>query len=288
MSQIVWLASYPKSGNTWLRIFLTNFQRNPDQPVEINSLDVGALAVDRKLFDGLLGTASSDMTPEEIECWRPEACRHMAARSATNLYVTTHDAYTFTPNGEPLIPADVTRGAIYVVRNPLDVAISFAHHFVKPVEEAVEWLGMEYTTGGGSTSRLRTQLRQRLLSWSRHVLSWLDQRIIPIHVMRYEDMSLRPIETFSAAVRFLGWGEDVERVQRAVAFSSFETLREQEQARGFKERQPGVSSFFRQGRAGAWREVLTDEQVTRIIGDHGTVMRRLGYLAESDSLELAL
>jgi hypothetical protein len=285
MSEIVWLASYPKSGNTWLRVFLANFQRDTGQPVEINSLDVGALAVDRKLFDSALGVASSDMTPEEIECCRPEVCRHLAARSAATLYITTHDAYTFTSAGEPLIPADVTRGAIYVARNPLDVAVSFAHHFIKPVEAAVERLGMEHTIGDGAPGRLRTQLRQRLLSWSRHVLSWLDQRIIPVHVMRYEDMSLRPIETFSGAVRFLGWEEDVDRIHRAVMFSSFETLRQQEQSQGFKERQPGVSSFFRQGRAGGWHEVLTEEQVARIISDHGPVMRRLGYLAESGCVE---
>ena len=286
MSRIVWLASYPKSGNTWLRAFLANFKRDGDEPININALGVGAGASDRGLFDSALGVESSDMTEEEIECCRPDAYRYLAAQSAETLYLKIHDAYTLTSRGDPLIPADVTSGAIYVTRDPLDVAVSFAHHYSKTLEEAVERIARDTLTVSASTGRLRTQLRQRLLSWSRHVLSWLDQSAIPVHVMRYEDMSLQPIETFTAAVRFLGWAEDVDRVRRAVEFSSFEVLRQQEYSHGFKERLHGPL-FFRQGRPGAWREALTREQVARVIGDHGPVMRRLGYLSESEGVETA-
>jgi aryl sulfotransferase len=285
VSEIAWLASYPKSGNTWMRIFLANFQRDVGQPININSIEPGPLTVQRALFDSVLGVASSDMTQEEIERWRPAACRHMAARSASTLYVTTHDAWRVTSAGEPLIPADVTRGALYIVRNPLDVAVSFAHHFAIPVEEAVKTLGRKNASLGPRPERLRTQLSQRLMSWSDHVLSWLEQQTIPVHVMRYEDMSLRPVETFGDAVCFLGWPEDVHRVRRAVEFSSFRILREQEVTHGFRERQPEAASFFRQGKTGGWREVLTEEQVARIISDHGPVMRRLGYLSENGCVQ---
>ena len=281
MSQIVWLASYPKSGNTWLRIFLDNYQRDNAQPVDINALEVGMAASDRSLFDCALGVESSDMTEEEIEYYRPEACRYLANRSTQTLYLKTHDAYILTSAGEPLFPADVTQGVIYVTRNPLDVAVSFAHHLNKTVEDVVERLALETMTLSVSRGGMRTQLKQRLLSWSRHVVSWLDQSAISVHVMRYEDMCLQTVETFAAAVRFLGWAEDVDRVRRAVAFSSFDVLQQQEQTRGFNERQPKAASFFRQGRAGAWREGLTEEQVARVIRDHAPVMRRLGYLPEN-------
>jgi hypothetical protein len=287
MSRIVWLASYPKSGNTWLRVFLANFERDNGQPADINALELGGAASSRSLFDSALGVESSDMTEEEIECHRPEAYRYLAARSARTLYLKTHDAYTFTSAGEPLFPADATRGAICVIRNPLDIAVSSAHHFTKTVDEAIENLALETMALAANKDRLRTQLKQNLLSWSLHVLSWLDQIAIPVHVMRYEDMSLRPIETFTAAVRFLGLPDDVDRVRRAVAFSSFDVLRQQEETRGFKERLHGSPSFFRQGRTGAWRDVLNEEQAARIIRDHGPVMRRLGYLSENGCVESA-
>jgi hypothetical protein len=80
-------------------------------------------------------------------------------------------------------------------------------------------------------------------------------------------------------MRFLDLPEDVGRVRRAIDLSSFDILQQQEQARGFKER--SVTSFFRQGRTDAWRGVLTQEQVERVINDHRPVMQRLGYLSES-------
>jgi hypothetical protein len=285
MSEIFWLASYPKSGNTWLRILLANFRRDEGRPVDINSLESGSLAVHRELIDDMLGVASSDMTQDEIERWRPEACRHLAARSPSTLYITTHDAWALTSAGEPLIPADVTRGAVYIVRNPLDVAVSFAHHFAMPIEDAVKALGHKNAALGARPYRLRTQLRQRVLSWSGNVSSWLDQHTIPVQVIRYEDMSLRSVETFARVLGFLGFPEDMDRVRRAVENSTFNVLRRQEQTNGFRERQPGVEAFFRRGKIGGWRDVLTKEQAARIINDHGPVMQRLGYLSDRGLVE---
>jgi aryl sulfotransferase len=281
VSQIVWLASYPKSGNTWLRVFLSNYRTDSGQPKDINALDFGAAASDRNYFDSALGIESSDMTEDEIEQCRPEACRYLAERSAVPLYFKTHDAYVFTPSGAPLIPSDVTRGAIYVARNPLDVVVSFAHYLHRSIDEAIQLLALESTSLSGNSDRLETAFRERLLSWSGHVNSWLDQRAVPVHLMRYEDMYFRPIDAFTSVVRFLGWEEDTDRVRRAVGFSSFEVLRQQEQAGGFREKLPKTGSFFRQGQADSWREVLTKEQVARVIVDQGPAMQRLGYLPDS-------
>lgn len=278
MSKIVWLASYPKSGNTWLRAFLTNFQDDAGRTIDINALAFGTRLNDRAWFDDALGLESSDMTDQEIEDHRPAVCRYFANQSPGTLYIKTHDAYTLTTRGEPLIPSDVTQGAIYVTRDPLDVAVSFAHHLNENIEVTIRRLASETATLSRSNRGLKGQLRERLLSWSGHVLSWLDQCAIPVHVIRYEDMACRPIETFAAAVRFLGWVEDCDRLRRAVANSSFEVLRQQEQVHGFRERYPEAASFFRRGQTGAWREVLTKEQEARIVRDHGLVMGRVGYL----------
>ncbi len=129
--------------------------------------------------------------------------------------------------------------------------------------------------------RLSFQLHQHLYSWSRHVLSWLEQRTLPLHVMRYEDMCQQPVDEFSRAIRFLGLDLDDERVQRAVDFSSFDVLKRQEMEHGFKEKPRSASTFFRSGRVGSWREVLTSQQVERLVRDHGEVMSCMGYLSET-------
>lgn len=67
MSGIVWLASYPKSGNTWLRVFLANSLRNAETPADINALETGHIASARNLFEELAGVEASDLTSAQIK-----------------------------------------------------------------------------------------------------------------------------------------------------------------------------------------------------------------------------
>ena len=274
----MWLASYPKSGNTWFRVLLTNYLRDEGQPVDINALDMQSNAADRRLIDNALVIETSDLIEEELSWYRAEAYRILARRSRETLYLKIHDACTRSDDGEPLIPADVTQSAVYLVRNPLDVAISFAHHYAMTVDAAIERMGLEDAALADPGPRLHPQVRQRLSSWSQHVSSWIDQTRFPVHLMRYEDMLRQPAESFSAVIRSLGLPYDQERVRRAVEYSTFERLRDQERARGFTEKPSKAKFFFRSGRADAWRTVLTDAQIRKITADHDPVMRRLGYL----------
>ena len=268
---IVWLASYPKSGNTWLRAFLSNYWHE-NRPVDINRLDA-PIASRRQMFDFAAGVEASDLTHEEIDGLRPQVYRYLAVNSRRTLYFKIHDAYT-----SELIPTDATRGALYIIRNPLDVAVSYAHHLNATVDRTIGWMRDEkYGTSAGRR-RLFDQLRQRLRSWSGHVLSWVDQSAIPVQVMRYEDMHARPLETFGAALRFAGVDYDEERLRGALERSSFENLQQLEKTAGFAERPAGVEAFFRKGQAGGWREALDQAQVERVVRDHAEVMRRFGYL----------
>jgi hypothetical protein len=133
----------------------------------------------------------------------------------------------------------------------------------------------------GATTRLETQLRQRLLTWSDHVLSWVDAPGIRLLVVRYEDLQARPIETFGAAAAFLGLTTDLAKLERALSFSSIDELQSQERKDGFQEAVEGERVFFRKGKVGAWREELTASQSARIIEDHRDVMFRFGYLNEA-------
>jgi hypothetical protein len=283
VSPIVWLASYPKSGNTWLRTVLANFQANAETATDINNLGNG-ISSDRRAADDALGVECSDLTAEELDLYRPAVYRSIAKRSDKPLFIKIHDAYTLNSRAEPLVPADVTAAAVYLVRNPLDVAVSFARHSNKTLDETIDRMSRETMSLADHPDRLNFQLPQRLLSWSQHVMSWLDQRAIRLRIMRYEDMHARPFEEFTETFRFLGIeGGDVTRVRRAVMFSAFDALRQQEMERGFKEKPGSAISFFRSGRVGEWRDILTKDQVERVIQDHGTVMRRLGYLPEADA-----
>ena len=81
MGKIIWLASYPKSGNTWMRILLTNYLRNANMPANINNLDGGPIASARQVFDDNVGIEASDLTQDEIERYRPYVYEMMSEQA---------------------------------------------------------------------------------------------------------------------------------------------------------------------------------------------------------------
>ena len=134
-----------------------------------------------------------------------------------------------------------------------------------------------------SEKKLNNQVRQKLLSWSDHVLSWVDAPDLHLEILRYEDMLGDSLATFTRAARFLELPDDQPRVQEALHFSRFDRLQQQEKSGGFKEKPSNTPSFFRQGKSGGWRDELNEEQAAKIIADHGTVMRRFNYLDEHNN-----
>lgn len=281
---IIWLASYPKSGNTWFRVFLTNLLQNTDKPADINVLEKTPIASARSIFDAEMGFEASDLTADEIDRLRPELYTHLAENAEEQLFMKIHDAYTDVTDHLPLIPQAATDSALYFIRNPLDVAVSFAHHSGVDYDKSVARMADPSFAFCSKSDRLHDQLRQRLLSWSNHALSWVDCAPFPVCVLHYEDMKLKPLETFSRAARFARLKRTPEQILKALEFSSFEKVQEQENAEGFKEKSPSSNTFFREGKIGSWRGELTEEQVRQIVRDHRNVMRRFGYLNEKGEI----
>lgn len=284
MGKIIWLASYPKSGNTWLRIVLTNYLRNSTEPTDINALEAMPIASGRQLFDEVMGISAADLTPSEIACLRPALYEQLAAESDEPLFMKVHDAYTYTPQGVPLLSKTATQGAIYLIRNPLDVAVSLAHHNNESIDRTIRRMSTQQDMLSYHTAHLLKQLPQHLLGWSGHVQSWLDEPTLALHLLRYEAMKRDPTLAFRGALHFAGFAIEEERLQRAIQQANFATLQQQEQRYGFNERPPEAQSFFRKGEIGDWRNILTPAQVEQILQDHGAVMRRFGYLGENGEI----
>lgn len=275
MPGIIWLASYPKSGNTWVRAFLANLMSNAREPVEINRLPHFLLGDNFLVhYEKFSGRSADELTAEEIERLRPQVHEWFAYSKADNTFVKTHNA-VLRVNGKPLITPTATAGAIYVARNPIDVAVSFAHHYQVSYDRAVESLCDEQYV----LPRASGQIEQVLSSWSRHVRSWTAAPGLRHHLMRYEDMHRKATKTFASLVKFLELPKDKERLRRAIKFCSFNELQKQEKQEKFIESRPdGKSPFFRQGAVGSGREVLNEAQIQRLIDAHGEVMTELGYL----------
>ena len=278
MRNIIWLASYPKSGNTWFRIFLSNLLNEKEDPIDINNItSTHGIASARPIFDEITGIEASDLSHDEVDGLRPGLYKSISDEAKETLFIKVHDAYTFLPDKSPLFPLSATKGILYIIRNPLDVAVSNSNHNSCPVQQSIERMGDESYGLCAKNKRLKDQLRQKIGTWSDHVMSWTNAPEQKIHTIRYEDMKLTPVETFTAAILFAGLDFDRKAVEEAIKKSSFEEMQKQEKEKGFKERPIGAPSFFRKGESGSWREHLTQEQVKQIIHVHGRVMQAHGY-----------
>lgn len=278
MSGFYWLASYPKSGNTWLRLALWSLERDGAAVDFANLQGLATIASARQSFDAVLGVESSDLTPDEIAILRPRVYEDEAARAQKPILRKVHDAWTLTPAGEPLFPAAATLGAVYLTRDPRDLVISLAHHTGSTIDDQIFKMADPAAISAPQRRSMADQLPQRCRDWSSHVESWLAAPGRPALLVRYEDMLTDPAAALARVAAYFGWTPNPQTVERTVAATAFPVLRAEEERHGFRERQPDADRFFRQGRAGGWRHALTAEQAHRIEQAHGRVMTRLGYL----------
>jgi hypothetical protein len=275
MGGIIWLASYPKSGNTWLRAFLHNFMRNASQPIEPNRLNELTLGDGQERFflPFTGGRPTAELGLQEIAALRSKVQQGLAASSPDSVFVKTHN-WLGADHGIPCIDMRYTAGAIYVVRNPLDVVLSVADHFGLSIDQAIA----QMADPEARTANLPRRVPDVMSSWSNHVKSWTQQRNPRLHVMRYEDMLAKPLPTFTKLARFLGLQQaSRDRIERAIRFSSFDTLQQLESSKGFVERSAHSQRFFRRGQSGQWQETLSPQQIQSIASAHKAEMQRFGY-----------
>lgn len=274
---IIWLASYPKSGNTWFRIFLDNILNSSSSSRNINQLSNSGAASSRTLIDNYSGVSSANLTQQEIEELRPEVYKSLAEHSKNPIFLKVHDAWKKTSSGKTMFPIDVTKGVIYIIRNPLDIAVSFSYHSAKDIDTTIQNINSKGFEFCSNPTRISQQVTQLLSDWSSHIVSWLDESGLPIIVIRYEDMLKDPISTFHEALNFLAINVEEKVFQRAVNASNFNVLRETEAKVGFIEKPIKMNKFFREGKSGNWKKHLNVSQQNEIVNSHYIQMQRFGY-----------
>ncbi len=274
MSGIWWLASYPKSGNTWVRMFLANLLFKPDQPFDINQIPKATFSDSMGgPYARLANKPIGALSRTDVLRLRPRVQHMLANQGVDLLFAKTHSAVA-TIDGLPAFDLSLVRGAVYVLRNPLDVVVSSASYLGIGYAEAIETL----CSSNGALRASETQVWQFMGSWSDHVRSWTTVPGLRCHVVRYEDLSRRPVKAFAGIADHIGLPYDRAGLRRAIRFSSFEILAKQEKKQGFVERYSNDAQFFRKGQIGDWRNVLTQDQVDRIVQAHQDMMREFGYL----------
>ncbi|WP_306116427.1 MULTISPECIES: sulfotransferase domain-containing protein [unclassified Roseovarius] len=270
---IVWLASYPKSGNTWTRIFLANYLTNAKEPVPINQVHKFGMGDSIPKTYRMVGGANVDTMNVNVTLGlRDRVLRGIVANNADVNLVKTHNINK-PALGTELIPDQFTRSAIYIIRNPLDMVLSYARHYGMSIDDTIDAIGHSDHVNQPD----ETTVFQFLGSWSDHVESWTGKSSFPICVLRYEDMLTDPHAAFTKVLENIGVPVDPERLDRAVKHSSFKEVSKQEKKGGFAERSRHSETFFSKGTSDNWKSELTEDQVARVRRVHRKVMKKHGY-----------
>lgn len=278
MGRITWLASYPKSGNTWLRAIVDRIVR-PERPFDLNALGETAPAFSG-LTERFLAEHRIDVplaAPGEVRRYWAAVQHAICANAEADTFLKTHNVAAKFDCGHFPDP-EVTRSAIYAVRDPRDVAISFAHHYRQSLGLAVAALCTSSAFNFKPEQIGRTEL---LTSWGEHVASWTAAKRFPVLVLRYEDLLADAGAGLRRIAGFLGRQLSAEEVESVVAATAFDRLRRQEAESGFTEA-VRAGRFFRIGKAEQWRAVRDQSIFGPLLARFARPMRRYGYLGQSE------
>ncbi len=275
---IIWLASYPKSGSTWLRALLSACLC-PGEPVDLNQLVGASVVFERAQLDEHAAIDSAHHSLDELLPYQSDYHRAFACDQQGPVFIKTHSAFRSAPDGIDLFPREASAGVIVVVRNPLDIVGSYAHHEGKSADAIIARMADSEASQDAWDDKISKALPQRIGDWSGNIASWLDQRAMPVCLVRYEDMLSDTQAALVRVLEFSGIGQSEDAVQRAVEACRFAQLSAAEARGGFVEKPSQIRTFFRSGEAGQGIRELDARQVATILSNHRAVMERLGYAA---------
>ena len=285
---IIWLASYPKSGNTWIRFYIISLLMGKKTDLNLNHLRAILAYPHSTQFEGLI---SDFFDLEEIaKNW---IVSQKKANSDKNLrFFKTHNmlgkykGYAFTD-------VENTLGTIHIVRDPRNVITSVKNHYsLSNYDEATKFIFKENQILSLSERQKNLYLKSKKFpltqfvgSWKTHYLSWKNMKKNYL-LVRYEDLMENPKNEFTKITDFIGnllklkFTED--QIDNAINLSSFDRLEKMEKVYGFTEstidNEGNRNKFFYLGPKNNWREILDAKISENIEQEFQQEMKELDYL----------
>lgn len=273
-----WIASYPKSGNTWVRIFIAAYINGG--PVNFNCLPWQVCFSDLKTADyqSLSAAPVKDLTQLGVLAYRSAVLTNILIRGGANknVLVKTHHGL-WKVEGYPLFPRHLCKKGVYLIRDPRDVAVSYANHLGMTVDETIDLMANTNAAAIKDPEVTGQGMVHFLGTWSEHVNSWCSAKF-PVFGIKYEELCADPESIFRQMIEWLDWKLNEDCLKVAVEATRFNRLKRMEGAMGFLEKSKKSKGFFGNGKPEHWKDVLTKAQTKKIEEAHGETMAKLGYL----------
>ena len=281
---IIWIASYPKSGNTWVRALLAYyfFSRK-----ETFNFDLLKNIPNFNVTDFIDEKSPLKDNDDIIKNWIPVQ-QFIHKKFKRNLFFKTHNVCK-TKDGHKFTDNNVSAGCIYIIRDPRNVITSYKNFENQAYEKILKNIldDKNFLLSNKSTfEKFGIRGIEIISSWAEHYNSWIHNEYnIPICLIKYEDLLKDPAQEFIKIFDFLKKINqetktkiDRKRLEKTVLETDFEKLRKLELKFGFDEKQKRKVNFFNQGRENNWTQILPKNISLEIEKKFATEMKELGYL----------
>ena len=277
---ILWIASYPKSGNTYIRSFLASYYFSKkgkfDFKLLMNIPQFPSIRFSKKDFLSFNDAAKN---------WIPNQ-NYFFDRNKF-FFLKTHNSLNKFSNNKFTTTTE-TVGAIYVVRDPRNVISSMCHHYSFNLEYALEKMldnnaSLSEKANNGDCSNFTY-----LGSWADHYKSWKNNKEFKVLFIKYEDLQNNKIDTFTKIINFvnkLKKGKetyDENFFLNAVNSTSFVNLKNKELNEGFEEnfisKKGKKINFFNLGFKNKWQNLLPNEMISKINDLLEKELKELDYI----------
>tara|TARA_B100000963_G_scaffold65223_1_gene53405 strand:- start:1629 stop:2462 length:834 start_codon:yes stop_codon:yes gene_type:complete len=276
---IIWLASYPKSGNTWIRLFINSLLFTPNNTIDINKIRIEQFP-SRKYFFEITNNVD-DVSEFMKNCNKAQSKLNLDKKLK---FFKTHNAfwrfgaYSFTDTFNTL-------GIIHIVRDPRNVITSIKNHYnYESYDMALKFIKDEKNMIGVKGSEKEMDLPTLISSWKVHFNSWRNLTKLKKNylLIKYEDLIKNPFNEFLKITNFISKISklkfDEKNILNSVKNTNFETLKKQEELKGFKEAPNNSNKFFNLGPDNNWQKLLDTQIKEDIEKNFQKEMTELGYL----------
>lgn len=282
MNKIIWIASYPKSGNTWLRYFLGNYFFNNKDDFEPEIIkNIKKFHLDKELIKSKFHNQDFIKNPYNVSKYWIESQKKLEIKKGNVVFLKTHNALINIENNE-FTNSDLTLAIIYIIRDPRDVVVSYSKYRHLDYDKTIEHMigskvNIPYVRDAKDASNIEITG-----SWAFHYNSWKDGiSEIPRIIIKYEDLLSNSEKIFTNIIKFLSNIMKLEvnykKIKSSNNLSKFTKLKNFEEKNNFFENNSS-ENFFRIGKSGNWKKELNKDQIKKIEDSFKIEMINLGYL----------
>ena len=278
---IIWLASYPKSGNTWVRSFLSAYYYSKNGKFDFELLKKIKQFPSRDFFNRKLRSVD-----EAAENWL--VAQKKLKENDQFYFLKTHNVYG-SYKGKSFTTNEFTAGFIYIVRDPRNVLTSLMNHYSLSEEDSLEMLNSVYRNLRDENDINNYSNYSFISSWANNYKSWKLSNDLDSLFIKYENLENDRINTFKKIINFTNkmMGVDktinIKKFENAIKTTDFDILKKKEEREGFDEaiysvKEGKTKSFFNLGKKNNYKKLLKEQTIKSIEQKFYKEMKELGYI----------